>query len=308
MRAVIISETGGPEVLRVGEREVRAPGKGEIRIRVKAAAVNPTDTLMRAGAYPGGPRPWTPGMDAAGVVESVGEGATRLRVGDAVMAIVLAVRPEGGAQCELVVVPEASAVAIPEGATFAQASTLPMNGLTAARGLEMLGLQRGQTLAVSGGAGLVSQYVIALAKQQGLRVLADAKPSDAALVKSFGADVVVARGDAFEAEVLANAPGGADAVFDNAMLHEKAFGAIRDGGGIVTVRGWKGPAPRGIRVHPVMVTTAAERTDWLEQLRDLASAGTIALRVAAEYPPERAADAHRAMEAGGLRGRGVIVF
>jgi NADPH:quinone reductase-like Zn-dependent oxidoreductase len=77
----------------------------------------------------------------------------------------------------------------------------------------------------------------------------------------------------------------------------------------VPVRGWdKGPAERGIRVLPVFVAEALERTDWLNELRDLASRGLLKLRVAGEYPPERAADAQRAMEAGGLRGRAVIVF
>jgi hypothetical protein len=78
---------------------------------------------------------------------------------------------------------------------------------------------------------------------------------------------------------------------------------------MVVVRGWdREPVERGIRVHPVLVRTVLERTDWLEELRRLASAGTIALRVAAELPPESAAEAHRRMDAGGLRGRALIVF
>lgn len=306
MRAVIISGKGDYDLLGVGERDVRAAGPGEVRIRVKAAAVNPTDILMRTWGYATTPLPWTPGMDAAGVVESVGDGVERVRVGDRVMAVVMPDRPEGGAQCELVVVPAASVVAIPDGASFAQASTLPMNGLTAALGLEMLGLAPGKTLAVTGGAGILGQYVIALAKQRGLRVLADAKAADVELVKSFGADAIVARGDGFVAAV--KDAGGADAVFDCALLHEKVLGAIHDGGGIVTVRGWSGPTERGIVAHPVLVWKALERTEWLEELRALASNGTIVLRVAGEYPPEGVVEAQRSMDAGGLRGRNVIVF
>jgi NADPH:quinone reductase-like Zn-dependent oxidoreductase len=308
MRAILVHGKGGPEVLGVGDRDVRPAGPNEIRIRVKAAAVNPTDILVRTWGYFKDPPPWTPGMDAAGTIESVGPGVERLRVGDSVMAIVNPNRVEGGAQCELIVVPAASAVPIPDGASFAQASTLPMNGLTAARGLDMMGLKPGCTLAVTGGAGVLAQYVIVLAKQRGLHVLADAKPADVELVKSYGADVVVARGDAFNDEVLAAIPKGADGVFDTALLHEKVFGAICDGGNLVTVRGWKERTEREITVHPVMVSTAFERTDWLEELRALASKGAIELRVAAEYPPEQIAEAQRAMEAGGLRGRGVIVF
>ncbi len=225
------------------------------------------------------------------------------------MAAVSPRRPEGGAQAELIVVPAASVVPVPDGASFQQAATLPMNGLTAMLGLELLGLAAGQTLAVSGGAGLLASYVIALAKVRDVRVIADAKPDDEALVRSFGADVVLPRGEGFPAAVREVVPGGVEGLFDTALLGRGAFQAIRDGGAMVVVRGWDGSDPeRDIQIHPVWVRTALERTDWLLELRELASQGRIALRVAAEYPPEQAAEAQRAMEAGGLRGRAVIVF
>jgi NADPH:quinone reductase len=308
LRAVVITKPGGPDVLEVADLPAREPGEGEVRIAVKAAAVNPTDVGLRERGGAGDP-PWVPGMDAAGAIESVGPGVDRLKVGEQVMAVASPRRPEGGAQQELLVVPAASAVAIPDGASLVEAATLPMNGLTATRGLDMLGLKEGDTLAVSGGAGLLASYVIPLAKEQGLRVIADAKPEDEALVKSFGADVVVPRGD-FGAAVREVASGGADAVYDTALLRRDAFPAIRDGGQIVVVRGWDGDEveERGIRVHPVFVAQVLERTDWLEHLRELTAAGTLKLRVAGEYPPEQAGEAQRAMDAGGLRGRAVIVF
>jgi NADPH:quinone reductase-like Zn-dependent oxidoreductase len=152
--------------------------------------------------------------------------------------------------------------------------------------------------------------VIPLAKEQGLRVIADAKPEDEELVRSFGADEVVPRSDSFADAIRAVAPAGVDAVFDTALLYRDAFGAVRDGGQVVVVRGWDGNEveDRSIRVHPVLVARALERTDWLEQLRELASAGKLKLRVAGEFPPEQAAEAQRLMDAGGLRGRAVIVF
>jgi NADPH:quinone reductase-like Zn-dependent oxidoreductase len=162
---------------------------------------------------------------------------------------------------------------------------------------------------VSGGAGLLASYVIPLAKERGLRVIADAKPDDEALVRSFGADVVVPRGAGFADDVREAAPGGVDALYDTALLYRDALPAIRDGGGLVVVRGWnRGDSERGIEIHAVRVATVLERTDWLEELRALASDGRITLRVAAEYPPEQAAEAQRVMDAGGLRGRAVIVF
>jgi NADPH:quinone reductase-like Zn-dependent oxidoreductase len=308
-RAVGISEPGGPEVLTVIDRAVREPAPGEVRIAVAAAAVNPADTAVRGRGVDNVPPPWTPGMDAAGAVESVGESVDRLSPGEEVMAVVSPRRPEGGAQAELVVVPAASVVPIPEGCSVEQAATLPMNGLTALLSLELLGLEPGQTLAVTGAAGQLASYAIPLAKEQGLRVIADAGPDDEALVRSFGADVVLPRGDGYPAAVCDVVPGGADGVLDTALFNRGAFPAVRDGGVLVPVRGWlHGEPERGIDIRPVLVGETMHRTDWLEALRERAAGGSLALRVAATYPPARAADAHRLMEAGGLRGRALIVF
>ncbi len=310
-RAVGIPQPGGPEVLTVIDREVREPAEGEVRIAVAAAAVNPTDVGLCAMGAEGLQAPWTPGMDAAGTIESVGPGVDRFAVGDQVMAAVSPRRPEGGAQCELLVVPAASVVPIPDGASVQEAATLPMNGLTALRGLEMLGLSAGDTLAVAGGAGLLGSYVIALAHEQGLRVIADAKAGEEDLVGGFGADVVIPRSDDFAGAVRAVEPDGVAGVYDTALLNDAAFGAIRDGGGLVVVRGWQGgDAPRQITVHPVFVREVLERTEWLEKLRRLASAseGRLALRVAATFPAEQAGEAQRLMDAGGLRGRALITF
>src|SRR5262249_39214073 len=186
-------------------------------------------------------------------------------------------------------VPEASVVPIPDGATLEEASTLPMNGLTAMLGLELLGLRSGETLGVTGGAGLLASYVIALAKEAGLRVIADAKPEEAELVRGYGADVVVPRGDGFVDAVRDAAPDGVDGLYDTALLHEAVFGAIRDGGSMVVVRGWTPDATeRGIEVKQVFVRNVLDRTDWLQELRRLASQRRLQLRVAAEYPPEDA--------------------
>jgi NADPH:quinone reductase len=308
-RAVGIGEAGGPEVLAVIDRPVREPATGEVRIAVAAAAVNPTDIGLRAMGADGIDPPWTPGMDASGTIESVGPGVDRLAPGDAVMAAVSPRRPEGGAQAALLVVPAASAVPIPDGATLEEAATLPMNGLTAMRGLELLDLAAGETVAVSGGAGLLASYVIALAHERGLRVIADAKSGEEEVVRGFGADVVIARSDDFAGAVRGVEPEGVAGVYDTALLNDDAFGAIRDGGGLVVVRGWHGgDVPRRIAVHPVFVREVLQRTDWLEELRRLASEGRLRLRVAGRFAPEEAAEAHRLMDAGGLRGRALITF
>jgi NADPH2:quinone reductase len=308
-RAITYKRPGGYEVIEISERTVRPPGIGEVRINVKAAAVNPTDIGLRERGIPD--QTWTvvPGMDAAGIIESVGPGVSRLEAGQNVMAAVMPRRSEGGAQAQFIVVPAASVVPIPDGASLAEASTLPMNGLTALRALELAALRTGQFLGVSGGAGLLAHYAIAAAKRQGQKVIADAKPEEAELVRNYGADIVVQRGPGFADAIRREVPGGVDALLDTALLAEKSFGAIRDDGVYVPVRGWADkPSERGIKIKPVFVSEVLERTEWLELLRNMVAAAQIKLRVAGEYPSERIADAQRALAAGGLRGRAVVLF
>lgn len=308
-QAVVYAGRGGYEVIAVEQRQTRPPARGEVRIRVHAAAVNPTDLLLRAAPEDGPPTSIIPGMDAAGVIESVGPDVSRFQPGDAVMAAVMPRRPEGGAQTQYLVLPAASVVAVPVGVTLAQAATLPMNGLTALRALDLVGLQAGQFLAISGGSGLLAQYALALARRAGIKTIADAKPEDAARVRGYGADIVIERGPGFADAVRRELPQGAHALLDTAVLGEAAFGALQDGGVYVPVRGWAGPvAPRGIRIQPVFVFEVLQRTEWLEQLRQAVEAGDLSLRVAGEYPPAQAAQAQRALAAGGLTGRPVIVF
>lgn len=315
MKAVGVTRFGGPDALE--ELELPAPqaGPGEVRIRVHAAAVNPTDTLIRSGAplvYTGGRQPgeppYVPGMDAAGVIDQVGSGAgERLAVGLRVVALLV---PYGthGAYAEQVVVPAESVVPAPAGAEFSAAATLLMNAMTARLAVDALGLTGGDVLAVSGAAGSVGGYVVQLAKLDGLRVIADAKPSDVALVREFGADDVVERGDDVAARIRDLVPGGVRGVVDGALLGERVLAAVADGGRIATVRGWSGSAERGIQIRPVQARSAATDTARLERLVRHAEAGALSLRVADVLPAARAAAAHRLLEAGGLRGRLVLDF
>jgi NADPH:quinone reductase len=312
MRAVGVTEFGGPDVLHIVELPDPQAGPGELRIRVRAAAVNPTDTGLRAGARAGQlkdiPPPYVPGMDAAGELDQIGSGvSTDLQVGDHVMAIVV---PHGshGAYAELIVVPAESVTRVPAGATDAEAATLPMNGLTTQQALDLLDLAPGQTLAVTGAAGAVGGYAVQLGKVHGLRVIADASPQDEQLVKDLGADVVVARGPEFAARVRAVVPEGADGLIDAALLNELAIPAVRDGGRIATVRGFTGDPERGISFHPVFVRNYSREYDKLDRLRRQVEAGEVTLRVARTLPAERTAEAHRILEAGGIRGRLILEF
>ncbi len=309
MDAVAVTEFGGPEALHIVELPEPHAGAGEVRIRVAAAAVNPTDTLLRSGWYvqPGAdPIPYVPGMDAAGTIDEVGEGAP-WSVGDQVMAIVL---PSGshGAYASQIVVPADSVARIPAGSSLIEAATLPMNGLTARRSLDQLALTHGQTLAVTGAAGTYGGYVVQLAKQDGLRVIADASGADEALVRALGADVVVRRGDDIAATIRSVAPDGVDGLADGAVQDGLVLGAIRDGGGLAVVRGWNGPTERDIALHKTFVSAYARDHQALDRLRQQTEDGQVTLRVAGTYPAAEAAEAHRRLEAGGTRGRLVITF
>jgi len=313
MRGVGVIEFGGPPALRVVELPERHAGPGEVRLRVRAATVNPTDTYVRNGdradmLRKSGPPPYIPGMDVAGVVDEVGDGVTTgLSVGDHAMAIVL---PDGGhgGYAESLVLPAASVVAVPRDVTDAEASTLPMNGLTARLTLDLLRLSPGDTIAVTGAAGCYGGYVVQLAKADGLRVIADASDEDAALVRSLGADIVVRRGDDVADRIREVVPDGVDAVADGAVQNALLFPAIRDGGGFATVRGFRADTPRGIVIHAVRVRDYVAEHDKLDRLRQQVEEGSITLRVARTFAPEDAATAHRLLEAGGVRGRLVIEF
>lgn len=301
--AQAVTYTEGGEI-KIAEREVRAPQAGEVRIRVQAAAVSPVDVALRDMR-----RTMTPGMDAAGVVDAVGPDVTRLKAGQQVMAGVGPVRPDGGAQATYIVVPAASVVAAPAGVSIAQASTIPMNGLTALLALELAGLKKGQTIAVAGGAGWLAYCMIVLAKDQGLKVIADAKASEIDMVRGYGADIVVERSGDFAAAVRREIPDGVDALLDTALLGEACWPAIKDGGTYLVVRGWGAtPSVRGIQIKQVWVNQVLERTDLLEKLRTMAENGALKPRVAGEWPLNEVEKAQAALKAGGLRGRPVILL
>lgn len=315
MRAIGVREFGGPEALEVLDLPEPEPGPGQVRVRVHAAAVNPTDTLIRSGAgvvHANGRQastpPYVPGMDAAGVVDRVGPGVDdRLRPGQAVVVLVV---PFGvhGAYSDRIVVPAGSVVPAPVGFSAAEASTLLMNATTARLAVDAVALQSGRTLAVTGAAGALGAYVVQLAHHAGLRVLADAADRDVDLVRSFGADVVVPRGDDVAQGFLRAAPGGVEGLVDAALQGDVVLPGVADGGTVVTVRGGRAAADRGVRVVPVQARDAVVDTGGLLRLVRLAEQRVLQLRVKQVHPAAEAPAAHWVLEAGGLRGRLVLDF
>ena len=313
MKAVGLTEFGGPEVLKILDLPDPAAGPGQVLIRIHAAAVNPTDSLIRSGEHvrmfgQTAPLPYVPGMDAAGILVGVGEGVeTNLQVGDRVMAFI---GPLGsyGAYSELIAVSANSVVKTPPALTDVEASTVLMNAMTARVALDTLDLAPGSKIVVTGAAGTFGGYAVELAKEAGLFVIADASDSDRAAVADFGADLILPRGDNLAARVRAQFPAGVDGAIDGALLNEELAPAVKDGATVVTLRMYSNVGERGVRFVPIRSKMHSEEWQKLDQLRQLVEDGRLTIRVAGVYPKEQAADAHKRLDEGGLRGRLVLTF
>ena len=312
MKAVGIMTHGGPEALEVLEVPDQDAGEDQIRIRNFAASVNPVDVSVRNGSMAEmqkiNPPPYVPGMDAAGVIDQIGDDVgTDLKVGDSVMAMVV---PNGihGAYKEYIVLDQNAVVKAPEGTSHIQASTLPMNSLTARLSLDLLGLSKGQVLAVTGSPGAYGGFVVQLAKADGLTVIADANDSDKNLLESLGVDIIIPRGDGFAERIRQEFPDGVDGIADGALLNDAAIEAVKDGGSFTSVRGFKGEPQREIDFTATWVTAYDCKKDKLETLCEQTESGILTLRVADSVKMENAAEAHKKLEAGGTRGRMVIEF
>jgi len=186
MKAILVHQFGGPEELKIGEVPTPKPGAGQVLVRVHGAGVNPYDTYMRAGNYPiKPPLPYTPGSDAAGVVESVGEGVTRAKVGDRVYTA----RTVTGAYAEYALALEANVHPLPANVSFAQGAAVWVPYGTAYHALVHAASARaGETILVHGASGGVGVAAIQVARSRGLRVFGTAgSEKGLALVKREGA-------------------------------------------------------------------------------------------------------------------------
>ena len=310
MRAVGFKKFGDPEVLEVIDVPEVSAGEGEIRIKNYASAVNPTDIVSRSGLIKQFIKdfslPCVPGMDVAGEVDEVGNGVdTGIKVGDKVMAMVMPNKLHG-AYREQLILDQNAVVKAPEGFSHFEASTLPMNGLTARLSLDLLDLKKGNIIAVTGGPGAYGGYVIQLAKADGLTVLADSNEKDIQLLKDLGVDHIIPREKNFVEEVKKIFPSGVDGIADGALLNEKAIGAVKDNGSFTSVRNFIGEPQRNINFTATWVSEYNCDFEKLNKLRQQVEDGLISLRVADIVTPENAAEAHRRLDAGGTRGRMVI--
>jgi NADPH2:quinone reductase len=232
MKRVVVDHYGGPEVLRVIEDDVPRPGPGEARVRVLAAGVSYTDAMLRAGTYLGVPKPpFTPGYELVGVVEELGSGCSRLRVGDRIGALTV-----WGADAERVCVLEENAVEVPEDLDPAEVLSLVFIYMTAYQLLHRAAkVKCGETVVVHGAAGRVGTAVLELGAVVGLRMYGTCSARDGAAVERLGAVAIDYQNEDFLARVRELPGKGVDVVLDGlgGALSLRSFRALRAGGRLV---------------------------------------------------------------------------
>ena len=317
MRAIRVHETGGPEVLRLEELPVPEPGPGEVLVRLEAIGVNFIDTYKRKGLYPV-PLPFTLGEEGAGVVEKVGEGVVGVRPGDRV-----AFANVQGAYAEYLVVPAERLVPVPEGLDPKLAAAALLQGMTVHYLLKSTyPVAPGDQVLVHAGAGGVGQLLIQWAKRLGATVYATASTEEKRwLCLQAGADYALPY-EGFAEAVKALSGGGVDVVYDGVgqSTFEGSLEALRPRGYLVLFGQSSGPVPpldpqvlnrKGslFLTRPTLHHYTASRKELLWRAGEVfqaVRAGWLKVRIGAEFPLEKAREAHEALE--GRRTTGKVLL
>lgn len=324
MKAVVYDRLGAArEVLRVAEVDVPEPAPGEVRVRVRYSAVNPTDVKARA-ASPGKELPFPlviPHQDGAGQIDAVGRDVDPARVGERVWLYFAAFQRPFGSAAEWVCVPAERAVALPAGIDLELAATLGIPAMTAHWALLGDGPIAGSTVLVAGGAGAVGHFAIELARWAGARVITTVSgPAKAALAEAAGADLVVNYRDPGAVEAIrAVAPDGVDRVIEvnlgaNLALNRQVLAPRRT---VVTYAD-DGPSPE-VAVRPLMQLNAslqflliygADQDTLRHAVADITTAlvaGALTALPAHRFEVAETAEAHEAVESG-VTGKVLVEF
>ena len=294
MKAVVIHEYGGPEVLKLEEYPDPVPGRGEVLVRVAAASVNPIDYKRRAGLtkdfypihFPG-----LIGVDMAGTVVKVGPGVEAFAAGNQVFAMA------DNTYAELCVVKADILADIPEGIDLIQAAALPLVTTTGNQLISATGIKAGQTVLVTGAAGNVGRSAVFTAKERGAIVIAAVLKRQMDKAKTVGADQVVATDDD---SAMANLP-SLDVVADTlgGRTAEELITKVKPGGVFASVLGPPRNADKypTVKVVPVYATPDAKTLQFMaEAVRD----GRLVIPISRKMPLSEAAEAHAAAEKGGI--------
>ncbi|MCG8456650.1 MAG: NADPH:quinone reductase [Holophagales bacterium] len=324
MRAILVREFGGPEVLRVEEIDDPVAGPGEVLVRLEAAGINPVDTYVRSGVYERLPElPYVPGGDGAGMLAAVGQGVSRFREGERVYIAGAAGGALTGCYATLVAKPEAAVHPLPEKASFEQGAAVGVPYATAYRALVHKGKARpGETVLVHGASGGVGLAAVQLAAERGLRVVGTASTEEGReRVAAQGAELVLDHSEDGYLDTLTEwtEGRGADVVLEMAahVNLDRDLDAAARGGRIVVI-GCRGPVeiyPRKamvkdltIRAFALATATAAEMAETHGALVEGLRSGALDPVVARTFPLDNAPEAHRTMaDARGAQGKIVLI-
>lgn len=323
MRAVWYEQTGDASVLRLSELPDPRPDRGEVRVRVHASGVNPSDVKSRAGLRAPIPFPRViPHSDGAGVIDAVGDGVDAARIGERVWIWNAAWKRAFGTCAEFVIVPSRQAVPLDHACSFVEGACLGIPASTACHAVFCDGPVAQQTVLVTGGAGAVGHYAIQLARWGGARVIATVSGTQKAMAaKAAGADVVLNyTKDDVAAAVLAETDGkGVDRIIEvefggNLSV---ASAALKEGGVIVAYGSMAEPTPplpfyplmlKGatIRIVLVYLLQGAAREQVVDTLSLAIKEGALTHLIAAEFDLGETVRAHEAVEGGQMIGNVVV--
>ena len=312
MKGIAIDAPGGPEVMTLRILPVPTVDADDVLIEVHAAGVAVWDLQIRKSMAWVKPRfPYVLGSDGSGIVVAIGASVTRFKVGDAVYGYCWD-NLKGGFYAEYVSAPSDCIAKLPRGISLEAAGALGASGLTALSGVDRaLNLKRGDNVIIHGASGAVGTLAVQLAKLRGARVLATASGEEGvALVRRLGADVAIdGRTGDIAAAARAFAPQGADAVlaFAGGDALEKCLDALRAGGKFAYPTGVE-PVPKsrpGLNTIPYDALFGDQKVQWAE-LNRAVEAKKFEVPIAATFALAEAADAHRKVEAGGVRGKVVL--
>ncbi|GAA2879302.1 oxidoreductase [Actinoplanes cyaneus] len=300
-QAVVFSSFGGPDVLEIVDVAEPHAGAGDVRVRVKAAGVQPFDTMVRRGDAQGFVEvtfPQTTGNELAGVIDEVGDGVTGFAVGDEVIGFTTM-----DAVAEFVTISADHIIIKPAGMPWAEAGVLSVCGQTAHIALSELKVGAGDTVLVHGAAGGVGTMAVQLARAWGAQVIGTASERNHDYLRELGA-TPVAYGPGLVDRVRALAPEGVDAAFDAASRDAIApsLELVKDKERVGTIGDYRGAQQFGVRMLGGTRTAAR-----LAELAELHTEGKLRIHLQAAYPFAQAAQAHRDVESGHVRGKVVLV-
>ena len=292
MKAVVVNQYGGPEVLKYQDAPRPEPKADEILVRVMAAAINPVDSYVRQGRFRGN-LPIIIGSDIAGVVEKTGASAKKFKPGDAVYCYLSVAR--GGGYAEYAIAKESETALKPKNINFAEASAVPLAGTTAWQALIDSGkLSAGQTVLIHGGSGGVGSFAIPIAKARGAKVIATASTAHQATLKQLGVDQAIDYTTTKFEDVVKDVDLVLNCVRADAL--GRSYGVVRKGGTIVSITDEPDQSECGKRGLTCSRMGAHPDGQVLEELTKLIEAGKMKPIVSQTFSLADASKAHQQIE------------